>query len=98
MFYTYIPRLLEYNLVFESHKSIILSTQQLIAGGKRDGTESHNVYQSDVLEQYQWFTEGLFNFASNLLPPVPGIMITGLNPRVKCSPNISKNKVTKNLL
>ena len=53
IFYTYVPRLLEYNLVFESHKSIILSTQQLIAGGNRDGTESHNVYQSDVLEQYQ---------------------------------------------
>ena len=58
----------------------MLSTQQFMAGGKSDATESQSVYQSEVLEQYQWFTDGLLSLASNLLPPVPGIMITGLNP------------------
>ena len=52
---------------------MILSTQQLMAGGKSDATDSQSVYQSDVFEQYQWFTAGLFSLASNLLPPVPGI-------------------------
>ena len=73
-----LPRLFEYNLVFGSHKSMILSTQQLMAGGKSDATDSQSVYHSDVFEQYQWFTAGLFSLASNLLPPVPGMIITGL--------------------
>ena len=49
----YLPRLLEYSFVFGSHSNIILSTQQLMAGGKSEATESHNVYQSEVAEQYQ---------------------------------------------
>ena len=66
-----------------------------MAGGKSEATESHNVYQSEVAEQYQWFTEGLFSLASNLLPPVPGTIITGLNPLISCNTKIKINKENK---
>ena len=66
-----------------------------MAGGKSDATESHNVYQSEVAEQYQWFTEGLLSLASNLLPPVPGIIITGLNPSISCNTTVKINKDNK---
>ena len=68
-----------------------------MAGGKSEATESHNVYQSEVAEQYQWFTEGLLSLASNLLPPVPGIMITGLNPFIfwNATTKINKEKNEK---
>ena len=79
--------LLEYVLVIGSQSNIILSTQQLIDGGNKDATESHNVYQSLCFEQYQWFTEGLFNLASRRDPPVPGIITTGFNPYAKFTNN-----------
>ena len=66
-----------------------------MAGGKSEATESHNVYQSEVAEQYQWFTEGLLSLASNLLPPVPGTMITGLNPSISWNTTIKINKENK---
>ena len=74
---------------------MILSTQQLIAGSKSDATESQRVYQSEFFEQYQWFTDGLLSLASNLLPPVPGIMITGLNPFDPCMLKIEINTESK---
>ena len=75
--------------------SIILSIQQLMAGGKSDGIETQIVYQSDVIEQYQWFTDVLLSLASNLLPPLPGIMITGLNPCTNCNKNRRNNIIIR---
>ena len=59
------PTLLVYVLVAGEYRSLMLSTQQLMAGGRREGTESHSVNQSLVLSQYQCFVDGLDSFASS---------------------------------